>query len=64
MVDFSEEEIKTFIEKFKNIGFECVYSSYNKLDVTTDYNNYFITIHKSNEKYNIFVYRPDTFEKM
>ena len=59
MNNFTEEEVKEFTEKFKNIGFICKYSSFNKLDVTTNYKDYIITIHKNKEnKYYILIYRP------
>jgi len=58
MNDFSKEEIKEFTEKFKNIGFSCKYSSFNKLDVNTNYKDYIITIHKRKNEYYIYVYRP------
>jgi len=62
ILDFSEEERNEFIEKFKTISFECIYSTVNELQVTTDYHEYFITVHKKDGKYYVIVYRPDTFD--
>lgn len=57
----NEDDKKKIVEELKKINYEYEYNGMN-ITVKIDYLNYFITIHKNNDCYNIQSYRRDTIE--
>ena len=56
--DFNQEDILFITRKFAEIGFKCSHTSYNKIDVDTNYKDYYLTVHRAGNEFYYFVYRP------